>query len=125
MRRFETRLEPPLSRPQFLGRMLRHGLIAAAIVGGSLFIGMAGYHWLGGMGWVDAYLNAAMILGGMGPVADLRSPTIKLFAGTYALYAGVVFLVVAATVLGPLLHRLMHRFHWTGGDSGGDTGSGD
>ncbi len=77
----------------------------------TLFIGMAGYHWLEDLAWVDAYVNAAMILGGMGPVDQLHTSAGKLFAGTYALFAGLVFLLAMGVIAAPLLHRAMHRFH--------------
>ena len=77
----------------------------------TLLLGMAGYHWLEGLSWIDAYLNAAMILGGMGPVAELHTRAGKLFAGTYALFAGLVFVVGIGVVMAPVLHRAVHRFH--------------
>ena len=77
----------------------------------TLLLGMAGYHWLEGLSWIDAYVNAAMILGGMGPVAELHTRAGKLFAGTYALFAGLVFVVGIGVVMAPVLHRAMHRFH--------------
>jgi len=75
---------------------------------------MAGYHWLEGQSWIDAYLNATMILGGMGPAAELHTNAGKIFAGTYALFAGLVFVVGVGVVLAPVLHRAMHRFHLEG-----------
>jgi hypothetical protein len=78
---------------------------------GALAMGMAGYHWCAGLPWVDAYLNAAMILGGMGPVAILQTTSAKLFAGTYALFAGTVFVAGVGLVLAPFIHRAMHHFH--------------
>ena len=80
----------------------------------TLAIGMAGYHWLEDQRWVDAYLNASMILGGMGPVAELHTAGGKVFAGTYALFAGLVFVLAIGVVLAPVLHRAMHRFHLDG-----------
>jgi len=77
----------------------------------TLAVGMAGYHWCAGLPWVDAYLNAAMILGGMGPVATLPTTSAKLFAGTYALFAGTIFLAVVGVILAPIIHRAMHHFH--------------
>src|SRR5579872_1312260 len=109
---FEHRGQPPLGMRAFLMRMVQHGGLATTIVVGSLAIGMAGYHWLAGFRWVDAFLNAAMILGGMGPVGDLETSAAKIFAGVYALYAGMVFLVAAAIILTPVFHRVLHRFHW-------------
>ena len=78
----------------------------------SLAIGMAGYHGYEGLPWIDAFLNAAMILSGMGPLLQPATEGGKLFAGFYALYAGLVFIVVAGIILAPLIHRLLHRFHW-------------
>jgi hypothetical protein len=76
--------------------MVRHGGYAAIVVGASLGIGVAGYHWLAGFGWVDSLLNASMLLGGMGPVGDLPNDAAKLFASLFAFYSGVIFLVLAA-----------------------------
>jgi hypothetical protein len=73
---------------------------------------MAGYVYFERLGWLDAFLDAAMLLGGMGPVHTPVTPGGKAFAGVYALYAGMVFLVVAAIVVAPLAHRILHRFHW-------------
>jgi hypothetical protein len=112
MFKYEHRGEPPLSRRLFLRRLARQGVSAGWIVLGSLAIGMAGYHWLADQEWVDAFLNAAMLLGGMGPVGELHATSAKIFAGIYALYAGIVFLVLAAMLLGPVFHRVLHHFHW-------------
>lgn len=114
---FEHRREPLLPFPQFLRRLSRHGAVAFVLVTSSLAIGMAGYHGLEGQPWVDAFLNAAMLLGGMGPVGELHTTAGKLFAGAYALYAGLVFLVAAGIVFAPVLHRLFHRFHLEQPDS--------
>jgi hypothetical protein len=108
---YEHRGAPLLPRRQFFNRLATHALAAVVIGFGALWLGMAGYHWLEGFSWLDAYLNAAMILGGMGPVAELHTSAGKLFAGTYALFAGVVFLVVAGVVFAPVVHRTLHRFH--------------
>lgn len=108
---YEQRNDPLIPRERFLNRMAAHAAGALAMVLGTLWLGMAGYHWLEGLSWLDAYVNAAMILGGMGPVAELHSEAGKLFAGTYALFAGIVFLVVVGVVFAPVVHRAMHRFH--------------
>jgi len=92
--------------------MLWHFAVAAALVLGSLLAGMAGYARYEGLGWRDAFLNAAMLLGGMGPVEAPHTEGGKLFAGLYALYAGLVFLVAVGIVLAPVVHRLLHKFHW-------------
>lgn len=92
--------------------MTLHFAVAAGLVAGSLVIGMAGYSGFEGLRWRDAFLNAAMLLGGMGPVDAPKSDGGKIFAGLYALYAGLVFLVVAGLLLAPFVHRLLHKFHW-------------
>lgn len=85
--------------------------IALALLGVSLLIGMAGYHWLAPMGWVDAFVNAAMLLGGMGPVDPLDNDRVKIFAGVYSLYCGVMFIATAGLVLAPVGTHILHRFH--------------
>jgi len=92
--------------------MLFHFLGATALVLGSLGVGMAGYARFEGLAWRDAFLNAAMLLGGMGPVESPQTDAGKLFAGVYALYAGLVFLVGTGLLLIPVFHRLLHKFHW-------------
>ena len=109
---YEHKRHPPLPRPHFLRRLLLHILASAALVLLSLGIGMEGYWYFEGLAWRDAFLNAAMLLGGMGPVDAPKSAAGKLFAGCYALYAGLVFLITAALVFTPILHRVLHRFHW-------------
>jgi hypothetical protein len=107
----EHRSEPLLPRPAFALRLLRYSAIAGGIIGFSLAIGMVGYSTLAGFGWVDAFLNAAMILGGMGPIGDLESDTAKVFAGLYALFCGVVLLASVSILLTPIIHRVQHRLH--------------
>lgn len=111
---FEHRSKPLLHPHLFVLRMVRHGLVALAMLGLSLGIGMAGYMYFESLSLVDAFLNAAMLLGGMGPLYAPQSTAGKIFAGTYALYAGLVFLVSVAVFLSPLVHRAFHRFHWSG-----------
>ena len=77
-----------------------------------MLVGMAGYWYFESLGWRDAFLNTAMLLGGMGPVESPQTPNGKVFAGMYALYAGLVFLVIAGLLLVPVVHRVLHRFHW-------------
>ena len=108
---YEHRNERLLPRRQFLGRLASHGAFVIGLGAVSLLAGMAGYHWLEGLSWIDSFLNASMILGGMGPVAPLLTPAGKLFAGVYALYSGMVLLVMVGVLLAPVLHRLLHRFH--------------
>jgi len=111
---YEHRREPLVPRRVFLVRMAKHFLGALGLVVGTLWFGMAGYHWFEGLSWLDAYLNAAMILGGMGPVAELHTTSGKVFTGSYALFAGIVFLAGMALVLAPVVHRAIHRFHLDG-----------
>ena len=111
-RLYESHDEPPLGRRAFLRRMLRHGGIVAVLVGGSVLLGTAGYHWLGRVAWIDAFLNACMLLGGMGPVGDIPTPAGKIFAALFALYAGLVFIFSAGIFITPVVHRIIHRMHW-------------
>jgi hypothetical protein len=100
-----------LTRRQFARRLARHFASAAALVAVSLVAGMAGYIQLAHESWVDAFLNAAMLLGGMGPVGELPNDSSKIFAGIYALYAGLVFIASATLLIAPVAHRIMHRLH--------------
>ena len=108
---YEQKHERLLSRAAFMRRMLRSGGIAAVVVLIALMIGIFGYHLTEHLSWLDSLLNAAMILGGMGPVSELHTVIGKLFASFYALFSGLVFLGVASVLFAPLLHRLMHHFH--------------
>ena len=109
---YESRHLPPIPRRNFLARVGRHAAVSFAIVVGSLLIGMLGYEHYEGLPWRDAFLNSAMLLGGMGPVNAPQSSGGKLFAGFYALYAGLVFIAVSALLAAPVLHRLLHKLHW-------------
>lgn len=115
---YERRKEKLLTTAQFARRVAFNVVIAAGLAAIALLIGILGYHFIGHMPWVDATLNAAMILGGMGEVDPLRTSAAKLFASFYALFAGLVFIGVFAVVVGPFAHRLMHRFHMD--DTGSD-----
>ncbi len=108
---YEHRRDRLLPRPVFLQRMLAHGGLALLVLALSLLLGVLGYRVLEGMSWVEALLNASMILGGMGPVDQLHTTAGKLFASGYALFSGVMFLGIAGLLFAPLLHRLLHRFH--------------
>jgi hypothetical protein len=110
---YESRTEALLPRAEFIRRLLEHLALAGVVLIGSVAIGMVGYHQLEQLSWLDAFLNTAMLLGGMGPVDPPRSDAGKLFAGLFALYAGLVFIVTAAMVFTPVVHRVLHRFHWT------------
>lgn len=108
---FEHRSEPLLPRARFIARQLRYLLAALLIVGASLAIGVWGYMRFAGLPFVDAFLNASMILGGMGPVDALRGEGAKWFAGCYALYSGIALLTTVALLLAPLVHRMLHALH--------------
>jgi hypothetical protein len=108
---FERRHQPLVPLRVFLGRLVRALLLAMAVVLGGLAIGAAGYHWLDGFPWLDAVLNAAMILSGMGPVDPIITTPGKIFATVYALFSGFVFLTIGAILFAPLFHRMVHRFH--------------
>lgn len=116
---YERRHEPLLGRRAFRRRLLNHGGLAVAVLAISLGVGTVGYRLTAGMRWVDALLNAAMILSGMGPVDALPDDGAKLFASTYAIFSGVVFLVAVGLLLAPLLHRVLHRFHLDEDDGAG------
>ncbi len=111
MIRYERRHEPLLAPDAFWRRVWWHVTVALVVILGSLAVGMAGYRVLTGMCWVDALLNASMLLGGMGPVAELHNDAAKIFAACYALYSGIVFLLVAGVLFAPIYHRFLHRFH--------------
>ena len=111
MFRIEHRSEPILPWPLFVRRLCLSLGMGAGLIAGSLVAGMAGYHYLEGLGWLDAFLNAAMILSGMGPVAQTQTVAGKLFAGLYALYSGFAVLVIAGIAFGPVVHRMLHVLH--------------
>ena len=108
---FETKNEDLAPAERFIGRLLASLLAAAGIVGVSLLIGMWGYCGLEGMSLIDGFLNAAMILSGMGPVGTLTTTAGKLFAGCFALYSGLALVATTGIVLAPVVHRFLHRFH--------------
>jgi hypothetical protein len=108
---FEPRRKPLLPRRAFYARMARSVVLALAIVLASLGVGMAGYHGFENLSWLDAFLNAAMILSGMGPVATIQTPGGKLFAGCYALFSGLALITTVAVIFAPLFHRFLHKFH--------------
>ena len=109
---FDYKDRPLASTGEFAGRLIGNLLFASAIMAVALFAGMAGYYYLvGGMSWVDAFLNASMILGGMGPVDPVVTDAGKIFAGLYALFAGLLFVALSGIVLAPVLHRILHALH--------------
>ena len=108
---FEKSNDTLLPRPIYYFRILSSFGSTLIIVAFSLAIGSSGYAYFGGLDWVDALLNAAMILTGMGPVDRMVTTTGKLFATFYALYSGIAFLSMMAIMISPILHRFLHRFH--------------
>lgn len=108
---YEHRTHGLLSWPRFLRRAARHVLWAAIVVAVAVAVGTAGYHWFGGLGWIDAFLNASMIMSGEGPVDRMVSNGGKLFAAFYALFSGLLLIVVMGVILTPWVHRLMHWMH--------------
>jgi hypothetical protein len=108
---YEHKHQPVISRTAWLRRVARSGWIVAVIITIALLTGIIGYHTIGGLGWVDAFLEAAMILGGMGAIAPMHGDAVKIFAGCYALFSGFVVLTTSGIMLAPFVHRLLHRFH--------------
>lgn len=104
----KTQLIP---RREFIRRLGWSIAAGAALIVFSLSLGMIGYHTLGGLSWVDSFLDASMILSGMGPLSQLHSTSAKIFAGCYALYSGIALLTTAGVILAPVVHRLLHKFH--------------
>ena len=112
--RYEHKTEPVLPLRKFWKRLLAHVSIGILVIFGSLGIGVLGYHHFESLSWLDSLLNASMILGGMGPVDPIRTPGGKAFASFYALFSGVIFLVVVGIMMAPVGHRLLHRLHMEG-----------
>ncbi len=108
---FESRSEPLAPRHVFLRRAVKFFCLAFVVIGVALALGVLGYHFIAGFGWIDSLLNASMILGGMGPVGELPSDESKVFASFYALFSGLVFISVMGIVLAPAAHRALHMFH--------------
>ncbi len=109
--KFERHTQQLASPEVYRRRLAQSGTVGFAMVAMSLAAGMAGYAYYEDLGWVDSFLNAAMILSGMGPVHNPDSAGGKLFAGIYALYSGFAVLVIAAVTFAPAVHRMLHRFH--------------
>lgn len=108
---FERKNQPLITRQAFALRVSRYFLAASILIGISLFAGMVGYRHFEGMNWIDAFVNASMILSGMGPLAAPQSWGGKLFAGIYALYSGLIMILASGLLLAPVVHRLLHSFH--------------
>ena len=108
---FEKRHEKLAHLSVFIWRMVTSVAMAGGLIASALAIGIIGYHELAGFGWVDSFLEASMILGGMGPVNPLITTSAKLFAACYALFSGLIFIAAMGIVLAPFTHRLLHKFH--------------
>ena len=108
---YEHRTDRLLPKPAYRRRVARQGVIGLSLALFALVVGMVGYHVLEGMAWIDALVNASMILGGMGPVNELHTVGGKIFASAYALFSGAGFLVIVALIMAPVFHRFLHRFH--------------
>ena len=111
---YERSSEPLLPKAKFYARLAVHAASATGIVAVSLLIGVFGYHFLENLSWIDSLLNASMILGGMGPVNPITTYAGKLFASFYALFSGMIFLIVAGVLFAPIFHRFLHYFHLVG-----------
>ncbi len=109
--RFEHRKQPVIPTKRFVARLGRAMLLWGAMAVIGMMIGMTGYSLTEGMSAIDAFVNAAMILSGMGPVTELKTSAGKLFAGFYALFSGLFVVIATGFVLAPVLHRVLHSFH--------------
>jgi hypothetical protein len=118
MHRFERRHEALAPSGVFARRVFRSFALGMTLVLVSLLAGTLGYHFTAGLGWLDAELNAAMILTGMGPVNPITNVAGKVFASIYALFSGVAFLASVGVIFAPILHRLLHSFHLEGAEKG-------
>lgn len=108
---FEKCQQPLASLNKFVLRLLRGIVFGLILIAIALFIGMLGYHVFEKMSWVDAFVNAAMILSGMGPLTPLVTTAGKIFAGCYALFSGLAFILIVALIFSPIIHRFFHKFH--------------
>jgi len=109
--RFERKHEKLAPRSVFVKRLIASFFVALGLIAVALAIGISGYHYLAGFGFVDSLLEASMILGGMGPINQLPSSGAKIFASAYALFSGLVFIALVGVVLAPVVHRILHKFH--------------
>ncbi len=108
---FEKRHQEVIPQHKFVVRLLKSLGTALIVVSIALAIGVAGYHWIAGLTWIDSLLNASMILAGMGEISDLSTSAAKLFASGYALFSGLVYVSLIAVLLTPIVHRVLHLFH--------------
>ena len=109
---FEHRRQKPLPITAFRIRLAKYLLGAVCLVVAALGIGIVGYHVFASLPWIDSFLDASMILSGMGPVNELKTESAKLFAGCYALFSGLIFIAASGLIFSPLVHRLLHKFHF-------------
>jgi hypothetical protein len=110
---YEKKSELPISYGRFIKRVITHAAISVGVLVFSLLLGIEGYEHFEHLQWRDAFLNSAMLLGGMGPVNPPVTDNGKIFAGVYALYSGLIFILVAGLTLTPVAHRILHKFHWS------------
>ena len=108
---FEHHEKHLLPRKEYYRRVAHHAILGVVVLIGSLGIGMTGYHVLEKLPWIDAFLNAAMILSGMGPVAPIQTDAGKIFAGCYALFSGLTLVAILGIIFAPVVHRFLHKFH--------------
>ena len=108
---FERKYEKLAPLSIFVRRMAASVMLAGILIAIALSIGVMGYHWIAGFDYVDSFLEASMILGGMGPVNSLSTMGAKIFASVYALFSGLLFIAIMGILLTPITHRMLHRFH--------------
>lgn len=108
---FEKKHEPLAPKSVFIMRLVRSSIFGLLSIATALYIGMLGYHFFEKMAWVDAFVNASMILSGMGPLGSLNTSAGKIFAGCYALFSGLAFILIIAVIFSPVLHRFFHKWH--------------
>jgi hypothetical protein len=108
---FERRNKHLLPRKEYYRRVAHHAALGFAVIVVSLGIGMIGYHMFENLGWIDAFVNAAMILSGMGPLGELHTDGGKIFAGCYAIFSGLALIAILGIIFAPVVHRALHKFH--------------
>ena len=108
---FESKRQQVIPPHHFARRLAWSFVLSGAIAGAALVVGVVGFHYIADVPWIDAVHNSSMILGGMGPVVEMKTDAAKLFSSAYALFCGLVFITVVAVTLAPVLHRVLHKFH--------------
>jgi hypothetical protein len=108
---YERKKQPLLSRRQFFYRLSYNLALSLSVLAVSLVIGLLGFHYINDSSWIDAFHNACMLLGGMGPVVDMTNNSAKAFSSVYAIFCGVIFITNIGVLLAPVIHRIMHRLH--------------